>query len=584
MLECSYKNIKDAQDKCMFVQQNCEFQYFNLLTFNYCYINNFTPVTYLIIIIIILLCFYFLSTTGNDHLAPSLSIMSDKLGLSQNLAGLTLLALGNQAPDVIVAFVLGDSQDDEGVETAFGPLLGSGLMVVGFVLSTVIYLGKKVIVTPGHYTRDLLVYQISLIYVFYLGWVEKINLIQGIMFFVMYIIYVLIAFIMDKCQKNEGQDTENEADNQNKKEAIVEKEPSIKQSIHNQVVPKTKSKNENEEGDNEEKSETDIDEEDEESKKFDNELNNSKLKLEDIIQQSYLSIKSKNLSKIEQYSIIKRDLSRSHISWKKKSCLQRTIYVLIEVPFNFIRDLTIPPYEREKWKRNMFICQPIAIPIFLIVIFNLYSYIVPYWIIFTAIFGAGLILSGIIIATTHKSSLPRCEWLLLTLAFVLSILWLWSVSSILVDMIVTARHLLPIEIPQAFISLIVLAFGGALPDFIVDTSLAKTGYAEMAVAGTIGAPVFGNTFGMGLCVIKELLFANDHTLSFSLFNFEKNRDSKILIAGMAVVSAITIQLMVSGCILKFQITRVVAYIGYGLYATFVLLLVYFTFIDPSYSG
>lgn len=150
-------------------------------------------------------------------------------------------------------------------------------------------------------------------------------------------------------------------------------------------------------------------------------------------------------------------------------------------------------------------------------------------------------------------------------------------------MIVTARHLLPIEIPQAFISLTVLAFGGALPDFIVDTSLAKTGYAEMAVAGTIGAPVFGNTFGMGLCVIKEFLRNNNQTLPFSLFKFKENHDSKILIAGMAVVSAITIELMVSGCILKFQITRVVAYIGYGLYATFVLLLVYFTFIDPSYS-
>ena len=118
---------------------------------------------------------------------------------------------------------------------------------MGFVLSTVIYLGKKVIVTPGHYTRDLLVYQISLIYVFYLGWVGEITLIQAIMFFVMYIIYVLIAFIMDKCQKNEEQDTENEADNENKKEAITEKEPSIKQSIHYQVVPKTKSKDENEE-------------------------------------------------------------------------------------------------------------------------------------------------------------------------------------------------------------------------------------------------------------------------------------------------------------------------------------------------
>jgi Ca2+/Na+ antiporter len=128
----------------------------------------------------------------------------------------------------------------------------------------------------------------------------------------------------------------------------------------------------------------------------------------------------------------------------------------------------------------------------------------------------------------------------------------------------------------------VLSFGGALPDFIVDTSLARTGYAEMALAGTIGAPVFGITFGLGLCLIKKLITNEDHTMVFDLLNFETNPDSKILVAGMITISVIVIELMISGCVLKFQIRKVVSFIGYSLYGCFVLSLAYFTFIEPHF--
>ena len=199
---CSWDLIRLAPDPCKFVKDNCFFSYFSLLEFNYCTINNNTWLTYILLIIILILCFYFLSSTGNDYLAPALGIISEKLNLSQNLAGLTLLALGNQAPDVIVAFVAGEDEN-EGVETSLGSLLGGGLIVVAIVLSTVVMYGKEVTVVPANFLRDIGVYFIALCYVCLLGYFEKIYLWQSFVFFLFYIIYVIICFVMDKKKTEE---------------------------------------------------------------------------------------------------------------------------------------------------------------------------------------------------------------------------------------------------------------------------------------------------------------------------------------------------------------------------------------------
>ena len=186
---CSYeilRNFTSIADKCTYVKSDCHFEYFSILTFNYCYINDNTWITFILLALIIFLCFYFLSSTGNDYLAPALGIISEKLHLSQNLAGLTLLALGNQAPDVVVAFVAGDD-DNEGVETSLGSLLGGGMIVVCLVFSTVVYLGKEVNVVPRNFVRDLGIYFFALVYILILGKFKAIKIWQATLFFCFYI-------------------------------------------------------------------------------------------------------------------------------------------------------------------------------------------------------------------------------------------------------------------------------------------------------------------------------------------------------------------------------------------------------------
>lgn len=54
-------------------------------------------------IVFCFIAFHLLSSTAENYLSPALTNLSNKLGLSETLAGVTLVAIGNGAPDVIVA-------------------------------------------------------------------------------------------------------------------------------------------------------------------------------------------------------------------------------------------------------------------------------------------------------------------------------------------------------------------------------------------------------------------------------------------------------------------------------------------------
>lgn len=85
--------------------------------------------------------FYVLATTAENYLSPSLSRISKRLGISESLAGVTLLAFSNGAPDVISSISAGSSFD--AVPLIIGALFGGGIFVTTLVAGTVIYSSKN---------------------------------------------------------------------------------------------------------------------------------------------------------------------------------------------------------------------------------------------------------------------------------------------------------------------------------------------------------------------------------------------------------------------------------------------------------
>lgn len=591
--DCNFEELKNALDKCAYVSKNCQFEYFSMLNFNYCTINDNVWLTFIILALIIVLCFYFLSSTGNDYLAPALGIISEKMKLSQNLAGLTLLALGNQAPDVIVAFVAGDDEN-EGVETSLGSLLGGGIIVVGLVLSTVVIFGKEVQVSKGNYLRDLGVYLIALTYVLIIGVFHKLYIWEASLFFGFYIIYVVICFIMDRKKKKEIANDECVSFLEN------EDKPDFKVKLFNDSDSILDGEEEREE------SIPDINDIDEINKSNDDKIEketasktNVVFDIGKIIKKSFFHRKAEaekeekkqtQTLKFEQklYGKFRYDLYRYYLDtpekkWENKNLFQKILFILVDFIFNIVRDATIPAYESSKWKRSMFIIQPFCVSLFFIVIFNLYRYLVEYWYITIVWACLMIVLSFVFFRISYRTSLPSWHWLLLSSAFLLSILWLWFVTNILMDMIITVKLLLPTDIPQSFLSMTILAFGNSLPDFIVNTSLAKTGYAEMALSGSIGAPVFGILFGFGLSLLKRLITnyftGKEFYANFDLFNFADGNSNKILlITAILCIMVLLIGYMICGIAMNFKLKKYISFFGYSIYCVFFLSIIYFTFI------
>ena len=613
-----------------------EIDYFSLYYFNYCVVNNRPWLTWPILIIILLLCFYFISTTGNDYLAETLGIISEKLKLSQNLAGLTLLALGNTAPDVAVAIVSGEGSD-QGLTYSLSSVLGGGSMVFGFVLSTVIFLGKEVSVSGLSFIRDLMTYLIIVLFVFIIGVTyKKMNIFIAVAIFGLYVLYVVICIFMESKFKekndstgelslgidddnssnsDEDEDKEkfkleifNDEEKENNEQKEEKNDSKVKDNNLKEKLIKENNQDEKKEivaadkgNENKEKDEENVNNEDlqfflgkgqkitgfrainmikENEKKFNlNEIMDATYygkifaQNEDIYRSYNKELAKKNSNKYN-YALVRYYYLTKTTKWSDKTIFQKIVYVLIDYTFDLLRNLSIPPFDKKRYNKIIFICLPITIPLFITIFFK--NKLFPFY---TTSPGCWIILSYYIIAigiavilnfTIYRTNLPKCEWILLLASLIMSMLWVMVVCNILIQMIDDAKLLLPFEVNESFLAMTILAVGNSVPDFIVNCSLAKTGYAEMALSGCVGAPIFGMSVGFGLSLIIRFLKSDEITQAEEFNLVDGEIISNVILCAIIGIVLNLLQNIIVGFIKKFKIKRYSSYIGFSIFFLYII--------------
>ena len=594
--ECEYEKIHNTSNSkdsiCTYVRKCCNGEYFNILSLNYCYINS-SVITLPLVIIILLICFYFLSTTGNEYLANALGIISEKMKISQNLAGVTFLALGNQAPDVAVAFVAGEGSED-GIAISFSSLLGSGSIVISLVLSSVIILGNGVSTSKGNYIRDLCFYLGSLILIIIFGMTRIIHLWMASCIFGIYIVYVIICIIMDvEGKKNEEDNNVNSFINKDYQVKLFNERSESVDLIDSLIGDDINIDNIQSENLNENEGEGNVginDNEKEENKNEGRISRTTGFDLNEHIDKSYYAKKNiedegrRTSIRFNQYSDFRFNSIRNYINihdstpWEEKSIFGKVFYYIIDLPFNFVRDVTIPAFELKKWNKKMFSAIPFGLSIFLTIAFQLYDLYRKYPFQMIIYYLCVFILCFIFYLISYRGKLPRWEWLLLSFAFIISIIWIWAVTNILVNMVEAIQMLLPIQIPEVFLTMTILALGNSLPDFIVNCSLASNNFAEMALAGSIGAPVFGLTFGFGVSLLKRIILNGGKGLELNLRDPKDTQTQYIIFSACVNIILTVIFFLVVGFIQKFTIKKFVGFIGYTIYLCYFFALIYFSFL------
>lgn len=110
------------------------------------------------------------------------------------MGGVTLLALGNGAPDVFASLAAVRSGQ---YRTGFGAILSAGTFVSAFVVGFVAIYAAPFNVDPGSFVRDVAFYLVGALFLFYVYLSGEITFWQAVGFVGFYIFFVGFVFWMD---------------------------------------------------------------------------------------------------------------------------------------------------------------------------------------------------------------------------------------------------------------------------------------------------------------------------------------------------------------------------------------------------
>ncbi len=149
-------------------------------------------------IIILIIIFYFLAKICDRYFVKSLDIISNRLNLSEDVAGATLMAMGSSAPEFFTSMIAVFSTSEEvGAGTIVGSAIFNVLVIVGAsaMVSTAFLQWKPII-------RDLGVYVVAILLLLLTFFDGKIELWEAGLYVLFYGIYLLILAKWKKALNN----------------------------------------------------------------------------------------------------------------------------------------------------------------------------------------------------------------------------------------------------------------------------------------------------------------------------------------------------------------------------------------------
>ncbi|XRB15110.1 sodium/calcium exchanger membrane region domain-containing protein [Pseudoscourfieldia marina] len=169
-----------------------------------------------LLVVLVALFFYILGDTVDDYFCPVLQWLADAWNLSPSTAGVTLLALGNGAPDAFssLAAFKGDSQaaqSDMADATALGlgAIISGGGFVSAFVLGAVACTSSPFHVERLPFVRDVSFYLVATLGVFY-GFVKRgyATLHTSAACLAFYAIYATVVVVGERFRRDGGKDAD----------------------------------------------------------------------------------------------------------------------------------------------------------------------------------------------------------------------------------------------------------------------------------------------------------------------------------------------------------------------------------------
>eukprot|EP00854_Cymbomonas_tetramitiformis_P014309 gene14309-16921_t len=406
----------------------------------------------------IVILFFALAESAEHYFCPALQKVSNALRLTPDVAGATLLAFGNGAPDLFTDVAAVDEGPID-LPMAIGFVLGAGNFVVTIVVALVIYMqpGHQVTLDPVPFVRDLGFYIFAVIFVAGAVVDGSLDRLESILLLVAYSVYALVVIFGSNLLKR----------------AFGFSPPNVPVSD----VPGTPSKGARppiEEG---------------------------------LLHGSDGGPKSAECRVEEAGTVNFGDESPTSANpLFKQLCTaldweHRTLARKMGLPISLVLEATMPNVNSSEFS-VLYICVlVVCAPIFTFTTLGyspavLITHPGEYTAVY-AIFGATLLLGTTYVLNAKPAKVGDLTLSALSfVSFFQAILWMYVVSTELVAAFEAVGRIVAVD--ETFFGETVLAWGASIGDLVANTAVARHGTVAMAFSACFAGPIFNLLLGLGL--------------------------------------------------------------------------------------
>ncbi|KAJ1689029.1 hypothetical protein LUZ63_013184 [Rhynchospora breviuscula] len=183
--------------------QSCPSIPIDYRTLHLCLFNGNPRLSLPFLVLVLVVYFRFLALAAGRHFSPAVSQLVHRLRLSPSMAGVTLLALGNGAPD---AFSTAAALRSGLPRAGLAAILSAGAFVSAFVVGAVAIQAAPFPLKPAPFVRDVFFYLIAALALFYIYLSAEIYLWQAAGFILFYLFFVGFVFYMDYLSVEENRE------------------------------------------------------------------------------------------------------------------------------------------------------------------------------------------------------------------------------------------------------------------------------------------------------------------------------------------------------------------------------------------
>ncbi|GMH13759.1 hypothetical protein Nepgr_015600 [Nepenthes gracilis] len=456
--------------------------FLDYMKFFYCDCKKYSVLGYAVLAGWLVALFYLLGNTASDYFCCSLEKLSDLLKLSPTVAGVSLLPLGNGAPDVfagIAAFVGAGTS-----EVGLNGVLGGAVFVVSIVAGVVslCVAKKRIQIDRKCFIRDLCFFLFAVLSLALILIIGKVTIGGAIAFLSIYILYGFYVAI---------------------NEILKEKDHNLRLDAISPLLPVPGGF---------------VPPKSEDESVFSSLANANLLKVD--LPHNFPRLPHwlwvSNVAIYSDYSANMEDSQRPLWGWSSEGTISNhswfscsTILWLLEQPLTIPRRLTIPIVDEERWSKGYAVASASLAPVLLAVLSSTQENMGALSGRIANFIGvtAGCIL-GILAFMCTKSDHPPRKFLFPWVfgGFFMSIVWFYIIANELITLLLSFGVIMGIN--PSILALTILAWGNSVGDLMANTTLAmnEQNGVQIAMSGCYAGPMFNLLVGMGIPLLLGAWF------------------------------------------------------------------------------